>query len=222
MRALGLLAPAVLAACAPEPPESVFVPAPSFTLTLAARTSLGDAPLLRVGEPLTLFVRRASGPWVEVGGEAATAGECWWVRPPPDVEPEVADNVRWLVDPPGAAEFNVAYRADHTREVRFERPGDYLLVATEAGSCGDLSTPDTLRVRVISGEAPVSLGAGPASLDAGPGCIRGGSTRDEVRAVMGEPDSISFGAWIYGRSSVSFGYGTVVEVSNEGGNLILC
>ncbi|MDH3227878.1 MAG: hypothetical protein OEM67_12440 [Thermoleophilia bacterium] len=53
-------------------------------------------------------------------------------------------------------------------------------------------------------------------------CIRGGSTREEVRALMGEPDSVSFGAWIYGRSEISFGYGVVVDFSNDGGNLILC
>ena len=39
---------------------------------------------------------------------------------------------------------------------------------------------------------------------------------------MGEPDSVSFGAWIYGRSSVSFGYGTVIDLENEGGELIVC
>jgi hypothetical protein len=53
-------------------------------------------------------------------------------------------------------------------------------------------------------------------------CIRGGSTREEVRRVMGEPDSISFGAWLYGRSEISFGYGVVVDLSNAGGNLIVC
>ena len=56
----------------------------------------------------------------------------------------------------------------------------------------------------------------------GPGCIRSGSTREEVRAVMGEPDSVSFGVWIYGRSSVTFGYGTVLDLEDEGGDLIVC
>ena len=54
------------------------------------------------------------------------------------------------------------------------------------------------------------------------GCIRGGSTRAEVRAIMGDPDSVSYGAWVYGRSSVIFGYGTVLDYSNLGDNLILC
>ena len=56
----------------------------------------------------------------------------------------------------------------------------------------------------------------------GTGCIRGGSTREEVLRVMGQPDSIVFGAYVYGRSQIIFGYGVVQELSNESGNLILC
>ena len=54
------------------------------------------------------------------------------------------------------------------------------------------------------------------------GCFRSGSSRDEVRAVMGAPDTVVFGAWEYGRSSVTFGYGVVLDYSNQGGNLRLC
>ena len=54
------------------------------------------------------------------------------------------------------------------------------------------------------------------------GCFRSGSTRAEVRTVMGAPDTVVFGAWEYGRSSVTFGYGVVADYSNEGGNLRLC
>jgi hypothetical protein len=39
---------------------------------------------------------------------------------------------------------------------------------------------------------------------------------------MGEPDSISFGTWLYGRSSIDFGYGVVVAYANADGSLILC
>ena len=56
----------------------------------------------------------------------------------------------------------------------------------------------------------------------GTGCFRGGSTRTEVRAVMGAPDSVVYGAWMYGRSSVVFGYGSVLEYKNLGDNLRLC
>ncbi len=56
----------------------------------------------------------------------------------------------------------------------------------------------------------------------GVGCIRGGTSRDEVRLIMGEPDSIVFGDWLYGRSSVTFGYGVVLDYSNADGNLPVC
>src|SRR5687767_10136509 len=48
------------------------------------------------------------------------------------------------------------------------------------------------------------------------GCIRGGSTPAEVRAAMGEPDSIVGGWWIYGRTQIQFGYGTVQDFIDGG------
>jgi len=39
---------------------------------------------------------------------------------------------------------------------------------------------------------------------------------------MGPPDSVVFGAYVYGRSQILFGYGVVQEWSNAGANLILC
>lgn len=69
----------------------------------------------------------------------------------------------------------------------------------------------------IAGE-PVETGEPPLT----DGCFRPGSSRAEVRAVMGAPDTIDFGAWVYGRSNVTFGYGVVLDYSNEGGNLRVC
>ena len=54
------------------------------------------------------------------------------------------------------------------------------------------------------------------------GCFRSGSSRAEVRAAMGAPDTVDFGAWLYGRSNVTFGYGVVLDYSNQGDNLRLC
>ena len=54
------------------------------------------------------------------------------------------------------------------------------------------------------------------------GCFRSGSSRAEVRRAMGEPDAVVFGVWEYGQSWVTFGYGQVLDFSNEGGNLRLC
>jgi hypothetical protein len=60
---------------------------------------------------------------------------------------------------------------------------------------------------------------GPTRTD---GCFRSGSSATEVRAVMGAPDSVVFGEWKYGPSSVSFGYGVVLDYENPSGNLKLC
>ncbi len=54
------------------------------------------------------------------------------------------------------------------------------------------------------------------------GCFRNGSSRAEVRAVMGPSDRVDRGAWVYGESWVTFGYGVVLDFSNEGGDLRLC
>ena len=53
------------------------------------------------------------------------------------------------------------------------------------------------------------------------GCVRGGSTPAEVRAALGEPDSIVGGWWIYGRDQIQFAYGTVQDFI-DGGNLVRC
>jgi hypothetical protein len=53
------------------------------------------------------------------------------------------------------------------------------------------------------------------------GCIRGGFTPAEVRSAMGEPDSIVGGWWIYGRTQVLFGYGTVQDYIDES-DLVRC
>ncbi len=54
------------------------------------------------------------------------------------------------------------------------------------------------------------------------GCFRSGSSRNEVTAAMGPPEVIDRGVWEYGLSWVSFSYGTVLDFSNQGGNLRLC
>ena len=95
-----------------------------------------------------------------------------------------------------------------------------MLFAATLVSCAPEDAPppavESLRVPDAPAAAP------PAAPAQGLGCIKGGTTREEVRAVMGEPDSIAFGDWLYGRSSVTFGYGVVLDFSNAGGNLVLC
>jgi outer membrane protein assembly factor BamE (lipoprotein component of BamABCDE complex) len=68
----------------------------------------------------------------------------------------------------------------------------------------------------------VLSGAGDMANPEAPTCIRGGTSREDVRRILGEPDSVSFGAWLYGSSEIQFGYGVVVETRDRDGRLRLC
>ena len=74
-----------------------------------------------------------------------------------------------------------------------------------------------------SGETPLTPPVEPSvEPSVRTGCFRSGSSRNEVRAAMGAPDAINRGFWEYGQDWVTFGYGVVLDFSNEGGNLRLC
>lgn len=86
-------------------------------------------------------------------------------------------------------------------------------------------SPDRTPTAPDVAEPPIPRApAAPPSPDTFPGlrCIRGGTTREEVRRIMGEPDSIAFGDWIYGRSSITFGYGVVLDYASPDGRLVVC
>jgi hypothetical protein len=71
-------------------------------------------------------------------------------------------------------------------------------------------------------EPPVEPSVEPSMEPVRTGCFRSGSSRNEVRTAMGAPDAINRGFWEYGQDWVTFGYGVVLDFSNEGGNLRLC
>lgn len=148
MRPGSLSACLLLVACSGEP-ALVFVPGAGFRESLEISTGLGTSPVIRVGEPLILHARRSSGPWVATRSADVQKRQCRLASPPPEVEPEVADNIRWQVDPDSGAVFNVQYREDRTREVRFTRPGAYNLTAHSSISCINPALVDTLVIRVI-------------------------------------------------------------------------
>jgi len=101
------------------------------------------------------------------------------------------------------------------------------LVGLAAGACREAS-PDAGDPGVADSVASsrmvpnVLSGAGDAANEEAPTCIRGGTSREDVRRILGEPDSISFGAWLYGASEIQFGYGVVVETRDTDGRLHLC
>ncbi len=140
----------LLALACQRDPSVVFVPGDGFRESLEISTELGADPVIGVDEPLTLHARRTSGPWQEVPRTDLLRPGCWWAVPPDRVEPEVADNVTWRVRPDSVAAFNIGFRPDRTREVRFPTPGVYDLTAQSAVSCLGLATVDTLTIRVVN------------------------------------------------------------------------
>ena len=146
-RAVGLAALLSALACSSEP-AVLFVAGDGFVEVIEAATDRGESPVLRVGEPLVLRARRSAGPWRPIDVAALGEGVCAWGEEPPPVEPEVADNLRWIATPAEPATFNIAYRQDHTREVRFAAPGEYVLVGQSDVDCDGIDAVDSLRVVV--------------------------------------------------------------------------
>lgn len=108
-------------------PEFVFVREAPQAVTLTASAS---ARQIRVGDAVVLHVeRRTTGVWRRMASKDLQADQCWMAAVPPEHEPEVADNVHWIVDPPGAATFNTGFRSDHTRTVVLSGEGRFALSA---------------------------------------------------------------------------------------------
>jgi hypothetical protein len=54
---------------------------------------------------------------------------------PPEEEAEVADNLHWVVEPPGAATFNTDFRPDHTRAVALSKEGVFSFTPSTSVWC---------------------------------------------------------------------------------------
>jgi hypothetical protein len=140
----------LLAAACSQEPAHVFVPGASFRQSIRLWTDQGERATVGVGDALVLHAQRSSGPWIATERAALSADACWLVAPPEDPEPEVAGNLRWIVEPPGAATFNVDLRLDQTREVRFSKPGVYHVSARSSVWCSDPYGGNTLTVTVVA------------------------------------------------------------------------
>jgi hypothetical protein len=63
----------------------------------------------------------------------------------------------------------------------------------------------------VIASAPASSYADSTTSPRRVGCVRSGFTPAELRAALGEPDSIAGGWWIYGRTQIQLSYGTVQD-----------
>jgi hypothetical protein len=109
-----------------------------------------SATEVAVGAPVILRAERGyQGEWKRVERASLRDGQCWLGRPPPEREPEVADNLHWQVSPEGSARFNVVYREDRTREVTFSQAGTFALQATSVVYCGDDVAARPITIKVV-------------------------------------------------------------------------
>ena len=123
------LASVLFLSCSRPPPSRVFIPREENITRVSISVS---ATRVRVDEPVLLFAQRSNAGFVEVSLEDVPEGVLWWRSEPPSLEKEVADNLRWIVEPEGKALFNTDFRGDHTREVRFPEPGSYRITGVSA------------------------------------------------------------------------------------------
>lgn len=100
----------------------------------------------RAGEWTRLSAQRRSGPWKRIRRDEAPAGFVPFVKPPPELESEVADNLFWMTDPPGAR-FDVPAMQPHHRFVLFPKPGTYQVWARNAYPTDAKSNVVTVNVR---------------------------------------------------------------------------
>lgn len=131
--------------CEPRPPENVYVPGPSAQETVTISVSKVKG---KVGEPLILHASRKTRGYILVKSSTLPEEACWWRSEPPAEEKEVADNLKWVIEPSGSATFNVNYRSDHARDVVFLKAGKYKLKGYSAVWCPPVTASDEVEIEI--------------------------------------------------------------------------
>lgn len=114
-------------------------------------TASASSTAVKQGETVVLRVeRRAVGKWKQIPRDQLTPGQCWLYTPPPELEPEVADNVQWEVVPDNAVEFDTTFRMDHTRRAVMKTTGRIRLTPLSPVRCEKdrLAEGPTIRIEV--------------------------------------------------------------------------
>jgi hypothetical protein len=114
---------ALTAGCKGQEPM-VYVLASEQQVTL---TPSASATKVKRGEQVQLHLQRRSvGQWKQIRRDYTQ---------PPELEPEVADNVEWQVSPELAVQFDATFRMDHTRIATMMRTGTIVLTPLSAVRC---------------------------------------------------------------------------------------
>lgn len=133
-----------------QTPEYVYTPGPDFQQQVVARAS---KYITQVGEPIILYGTRTTGPVVLKKLDDIPIGTCWWRKPPPEFEREVAGNLGWEVTPSGFARFDAGTRREPGRAVTFSQPGIYQLKGHSIVWCHPGCWSNVLEIQVLASEA---------------------------------------------------------------------
>src|ERR671910_539822 len=87
------------------------------------------------GQVVLHVEQRTPGQWRKVGRNELPPGQCWVYRPPVEVEPEVAADVQWAVEPENAVEFHSEYQLDKTRVATVRAAGKISLTPLSKVKC---------------------------------------------------------------------------------------
>ena len=138
-----------LVACGDPPvPANVYVPGPGYQQSLRIWAEVEAGKTVRVGAPVVLHASKRAGPWQLVPKAQANLNDCWWRRPPPEEEAEVASGVTWQVRPRDSVRFNLPKPPDWERRVHFGLPGQYRMWAVAPG-CKVPVQSDTIAIDVV-------------------------------------------------------------------------
>jgi hypothetical protein len=123
---------AVVAGCEQRGPFVYVLESPqSVVLTATASTSK-----VQQGETVVLHVeRRTTGKWQRVSRGELKPGQCWVYRPPVEVEPEVAQDLQWHVEPERAVDFHTEYQMNKSRVATMMTKGTIKLTPVSKVQC---------------------------------------------------------------------------------------
>jgi len=113
-------------ACSEPPGEEVLVPGDQFSVSLEIAVQTEAI----AGEAFLVSAKRRSGPWKRVKRSEVRTGVMAFPTKPPELEPQVAENVFWETEPTRSARFGTLSGCCWLpRTATFAAPGTYKIWA---------------------------------------------------------------------------------------------
>ena len=136
----------LLLACSEKMPEAVYVRDDLFSQSLTIGIS---QQVIAVDSWYELSAQRKTGPWKKIGRSDLPKGQCWIVRPPPEKEEGVTNNVKWVCEPANHVEYSIPQNPfTEPRKVKFKAAGRYRLKAVSASWCAEPFESNIIEIEV--------------------------------------------------------------------------